>query len=80
MIIESTDYAEVDFDTSEEDENPDDYSQDELSKDLEKLQSKNEILTASENPQNYGVRENLGLRYKKDKKDKKDKYLTSRFC
>ena len=74
MIIKSTDYAEVDFDTSEEDENPDDYSQDELSKDLEKLQSKNEILTVPDNPQNYGVRENLGLR------DNKGQYKTSRFC
>ena len=74
MIIKSTDYAEVDFDTSEEDENPDDYSQDELSKDLEILQSKNEILTVPDNPQNYGVRENLGLR------DNKGQYKTSRFC
>lgn len=80
MIIKSTDYAEVDFDTSEEDENSDDYSQEQLLKDLNNLFSKNGILTVPENPQNYGVRENLGLRYKKDKKDKKDKYLTSRFC
>lgn len=72
MIIESTDYAEVDFDTSEEDENSDDYSQNELFNDLNNLKS--EILTVPENPQNYGVRENLGLRYKNKK------YSTSRFC
>lgn len=78
MIIESTDYAEVDFDTSEEDENSDDYSQNELFNDLNNLKS--EILTVPENPQNYGVRENLGLRYKIGKNGKTEQYLTSRFC
>lgn len=54
-----------------------DYAKVEFDKELE---AKNGILTTPEESQNYGVRENLGLRYKKDKKDKKDKYLTSRFC
>ena len=74
MIIKSTDYAEVDFDTSEKDENPDDYSQTKLFEDLNNLNSKNDILTVPENPQNYGVRENLGLQYKDGT------YSTSRFC
>ena len=74
MIIKSTDYAEVDFDTSEEDKNSDNYFQDDLCENLNNLNSKNEILTVPDNPQNYGVRENLGLR------DNKGQYKTSRFC
>ena len=38
------------------------------------LETKNEILTAPEESQNYGVRENLGLQ------DYGSKYKTSRFC
>lgn len=48
-----------------------DYAEDVLKKELK---PKNEILTAPEESQNYGVRENLGLRYKDGK------YSTSWFC
>lgn len=48
-----------------------DYAEIQFDKEIE---TKNGILTAPEESQNYGVRENLGLR------DNKGQYKTSRFC